>query len=128
MPKLKRVKPGDPITAAMWNALCDTIESQALTVAAPLTMRVSPLGTMLSTLPGTELQLAKTKGSGIAARSGTTLGSATVDLWSIGTGDTIVDVGRTETAKNFSGTAIASSKYVIIAEWLDKWIVISVEC
>lgn len=59
---------------------------------------------------GSGLILAKTGVSGITARSGTTMGSATVTLQYVSAG--AISAGGTETCYNFSGTAADASKYI----------------
>jgi hypothetical protein len=57
-----------------------------------------------------------TGGSGIAARSGTTPGSATVTLYKINSGPTLATATTTVTAYNLSTSAVAASAYVVIMQ------------
>ncbi len=126
--KLKRVKPGDPITAIMWNSLCDAIERQEITVTAPLAIQSGPQGTVLSLASGGDMRLAKTDGSGLTGRSGTTMGTGNINFYSSDSAGVLAAIGNTEVAKTFSATAIPANKYCLVV-WVDGlWIVAAVEC
>ncbi len=58
-----------------------------------------------------EKLMGKTGGGGIGARSGTTCGSATVELYGLDKDAGLIDLGISETAYNYSGTAVAANKY-----------------
>jgi hypothetical protein len=61
---------------------------------------------------GVPTYVAYTGGSGIAARSGTTPGSATVTLYTL-SGGTLATATTTDTAYNLSTSAVAASAYVV---------------
>ena len=61
-----------------------------------------------------ECILCKTPGGGIAARSGTTISSASCDVFRQSSG-TISDSGTDATVWNISSTAVAGSTYIIAA-------------
>jgi len=58
--------------------------------------------------------------SGIAARSGTTPGSATVTVYTLASGS-LASTGFSVTAKNASAAAVAASAYIQIVEIEDDW-------
>lgn len=69
--------------------------------------------------------------TGIPARSGTTLGSATVALKYLavsGTNRVITDMGRTMKAYNLAGTAVATGAYILTLRLGDVAIVVWEEC
>lgn len=84
--------------------------------------------------PGTQFRIGQTSGSGITARSGTTLGFgdvAEVSLATTGpTAATLSSNGVTFTAFNFSAGAIGdtAAKYVVCCLLWGLWVVISAEC
>ena len=75
--------------------------------------------------------LAKTGGSTIAARSGTTPGSGTITLYRINDAGTLESMGVTKTAYNISASTVAADNYIGIE--LDstaeqRWIVVVEDC
>ena len=64
---------------------------------------------------------------GIAARSGTTLGSATCAIWTLSS-STISDSTKTDTVYNVSSSAVGASKYGIALRVEDVWMVIVESC
>jgi hypothetical protein len=77
---------------------------------------------------GGGMRVGKTDGT-ISARSGTTLGSGTVDLYTVGDDDIMVDASESLTVYNLA-EAIADGKYVGFIDLLDngKPIVILEDC
>lgn len=70
-------------------------------------------------------------GSGVPARSGTTLGTATVTVKYLQSAlgvVTIQDAGYTIEAYNLSTTSVAPGVYVIIEKLDEEWIVMWEEC
>jgi len=63
---------------------------------------------------------AKSGGSGIAARSGSTPGSASVTIYTLASGS-LATTGFTVTAYNASGAAVVADKYLQIVEIEDDW-------
>jgi hypothetical protein len=83
------------------------------------------------TTDGQRFFLAKTGGSAIAARSGTTPGSGTVTLYRINDAGTLESMGVTKTAYNISASTVAADTYIGIE--LDstaeqRWIVVVEDC
>jgi hypothetical protein len=75
-----------------------------------------------------EIALAKTGGSGIPARSGTTLGSATVTIQDVSLSN-VVSAGNSVTCLNFSGSAIGNNRLISIGKRRDgRWQVLSEDC
>jgi hypothetical protein len=75
-----------------------------------------------------EVYLAQTPGGGIAARSGTTVSSASCTIWRNING-TLESTGITLTVYNFATTAIGATKYIIVNR--DKqgtWWVVAADC
>jgi hypothetical protein len=60
-----------------------------------------------------EIYYARTGVGGIPARSGNTVGSATVEIYGID-GNTLTATGREVTVKNISGTSVEGSTYIVI--------------
>ncbi len=79
--------------------------------------------------PAARIAIARAPSGGIAARSGTTPGSATCGLYELSSGS-LVDSGITETVYNVFSSAIANNAYVIIAQDYigGDWYVISEDC
>ncbi len=125
---LPRKKAGDPVRAADWNMLCDLVERQALSVAAPLGIQVSSLGTLL-TVAGlsNNIKIAKIDGGGFTGRSGTTMGTGTIVFYSADADGTL-HAGDTTNAATFSATAIPGNKYCLVVRVGAPWVVAAVEC
>jgi hypothetical protein len=69
--------------------------------------------------------------SGVPARSGTTMGSATVAVKYLaysGSNRIITDAGYTVTALNLAASAVASGAYVLLVRMGDAFIVVWEEC
>jgi hypothetical protein len=67
-----------------------------------------------------------TGGSGIPARSGTTLGSATCTRY-LATGGTLT-ASTTQTVYNLAGSAIAENSYIIAVLVENVWIAVMEDC
>ena len=84
-----------------------------------------PTITVLGSGGGPQIALSS---SSITARSGTTLGSGTVTPYQID-GTTLAATGADDyTVYNFSGTAIATAKYLVVTVINGVKVVTSVEC
>lgn len=87
-------------------------------------------GRSFDTYDATSIQLAVAT-TGIPARSGVTLGSATVALKYLavsGANRNITDMGVTMTAYNLAGTAVATGAYILTLRLGDVAIVVWEEC
>jgi len=74
---------------------------------------------------GPQWQIAKTGGSGVTARSGTTSGSGTVRIWNSDDG-TLTDSDEDLDVRNLATTAVANNKYIKICrnrsgDWYVFW-------
>jgi hypothetical protein len=82
------------------------------------------------TYDATSLRLAVAT-TGVPARSGTTLGKATVALKYLaasGADRVITDYGQTVTAFNLSTTAVGTGSYILLTRLGDIWIVTWEDC
>lgn len=122
------------ITGKTWNKLVSELEAaRNISAAAPLTASVGPDSTSFALLQGTNLRIAKTDGSGIAAatsEASPTTGTVTVYRFN-GTG--WVATTNTLTVHNiFSGTngAVGANKLVLIGRDTEsgKWVVLVEIC
>lgn len=87
-------------------------------------------GAGLGTYDATSIYLAVAT-TGVPARSGTTLGSATVALKYLavsGSNRVITDMAQTVTAYNVAGTAVATGAYILTLRLGDVHVVIWEEC
>lgn len=128
---LKKVRPGDPITAENWNALVETVQRNDLrtTSGSGLSIQKTSSGTTLQVVSsGGKGQIGKTS-STISARSSTTAGSGTVTPQSFD-GTDLADDGDDVDVFNFSGTSIDSGKYCwyMEDESSGEYFIIAVEC
>lgn len=62
-----------------------------------------------------DMLIAKAPSGGIAARSGTTCGSATCDVYTLDDSDDLTVTDRTVVVKNISGTAVSANAWLIVA-------------
>lgn len=128
---LKKVRPGDPITAENWNTLVETVQRNDLrtTSGSGLSIQKTSSGTTLQVVSsGGKGQIGKTS-STISARSSTTAGSGTVTPQSFD-GTDLADDGDDVDVFNFSGTSIDSGKYCwyMEDESSGEYFIIAVEC
>ena len=95
--------PGDPlrIKAADWNQVRRQTKPKSNQVV-----------TTSQWVP--EIYLAKAGSSGISARSGSTLGSGTVTIYTRNDSNTLVATTREETCYNISGTAVDADAWIVI--------------
>lgn len=86
-----------------------------------------PEGPFRSNGDGNTSLVMKSPGGGIAARSGTTVSSATCTVWER-SGTTLSAGTRTETVYNLSTTAVAATVF-IVAEWTNiGWVAVWEDC
>jgi hypothetical protein len=105
------------ILGSTWNWLLDQLRAaRKISVSPPLEAQITGDGLVIRYTAPPSLKLAVTGGSGIAARSGTTLGSGTVTIYHRTSGSTIV-TRSTLTAYNFATTAVGVNRGV----WLSWW-------
>lgn len=80
---------------------------------------------------GTKIRIGQSSGP-IPARTGSSLGSGTVNEYSITatspTAASITAMGSSFTVFNYSNTDIKTGKYVVVALLWNLWIIISAEC
>lgn len=126
-------KPGDPITAAMWNELVAHINRQRLLLGqgCGLAAQTLPSGTMLRVTGapgGPDLIIAKTS-AGVAARVGTAPGSGTATPQVFDGVNLAADSVDDVAVYNYATTSIASGKYCAICDCGDGfYFIVSVEC
>jgi hypothetical protein len=127
---IQEPRPGDPITASWAASLVRFIRRNAINPIA------SPGLDVTQTADGTTIRLrntpnrfvAKTSG-GITARSGTTPGTGSVQVYDFDGSALASDGSATVTVYSFSGTAIDASKYCWIEQDPDgTWWITAVEC
>lgn len=109
--------PGDPleIKASEWN--------QVRRQTKPNSTQAVPRAQFIP-----ETYYAKAGGSGISARSGSTLGSGTVTLYYRGASNVLTTTGITVTCYNISGTAVDADAWLIISrEYTSRDFVVVVE-
>jgi phosphoribulokinase len=77
-----------------------------------------------------EIAIAYTDAPGIAARSGTTLGSGTVTFYGVTDGGVLTATTETATAYNITQSAVVGNTYVVVGREFrtNKWIVIVEDC
>jgi hypothetical protein len=120
-------RPGDVLTAAHQNAVAREVERLGrISVGPGLELRDNPGGLYIGLSGEDTVRLAKSGAGGVPAFSGSTPGSATVRLWRFGT--TFVDGTVDVTAYNFSTTAIAATKNLVLIKVDGKWVVIFESC
>ena len=129
---IPKVKPGDEITAQLFNALRQAIIETTIIPGLSVGIQVTQTnaGTMIS-VRSTQRYVGITT-STITARSGTTPGSGTVELYLYSTpNDDLEDTGQEVTVRSFSSTTggIPTSTYCFVEDDLDNnfWIT-SVDC
>ena len=114
--KIPRIVTGDAELDDVFERFAAGIEA-ALNITADPTSGVELFrhagGTSLRLSPR-EFVMAKTDGSGIAARSGSTMGQGTVNLYAFDHAGVLTSLGLSETAYNWSGTAIPANKFCCI--------------
>jgi hypothetical protein len=78
----------------------------------------------------TEMAVAYTDAPGIAARSGTTLGSGTVTFYEISDAGVLSATTETDTVYNITQSAVVGNTYVVVGREFrtNKWIVIVEDC
>lgn len=127
---IRRVRPGDPITAEDWNELVDAVRRNEIqeSTACGLSIQKTPDGTLVR-LGSSRLGRPAVTSSTITARSGTTPGTGTVTpLWY--NGSALANDGSDLTVLFYSASAsIGSGKYC----WIQQdqrgiWWLISAEC
>lgn len=127
---LRKVRPGDPVSAAAWNEMVEMVTRNDIRAGniGGLNVQKTAFGTVLSLATRPGMLLAKTSSS-IGARSGTTAGSGTATPQYL-SGTTLGDDGQDLTVYSFSAAAaIDSGKYCWIAQdRAGTWWVIAVEC
>lgn len=129
---LKKVRPGDPITAENWNALIEMVQRNDLrtTSGSGLSIVKTSMGTTLQVVSAGlgQGRIGKTS-STISARSSTAAGSGTVTPQSFD-GTDLADDGDDVDVWNFSGTSIDTDKYCWFAEdeSSGEYFIIAVEC
>ena len=128
-PHLQRLRPGQPLTAQHYNALCDAIEQNWVDVpeAGPLSVVRGAGGVVLSLVMPWLVVLGKTSTS-VAARSGTTVSSGTADIYRLAS-TTLTAYTGSRTVYNLLNKTIASGSYVIAVRiWKDYWVVAVDDC
>ena len=126
---LPRVKPGDEITAALFNALRDAIAQCIILPGRSVGIRITQTDAGVAISVKSTQRFAGLTSGAISARSGSTPGTGTVELYALDTSNNLADQNTSLPVFNFSSGAIASGKYCWIEEDLDNhfW-VISAEC
>lgn len=131
--RLPRVRAGDPLSAAAWNALVDALNRNRLLLGqdSGIDAQYTPFGTALRATAGGQAMTLALTSSAITARSGTTAGTGTATPKKFD-GTTISSTGEADlTVYNFSAATggIASGLYVWLAADPDGYYwVTSVEC
>lgn len=119
----KRVRPGDELTAVMWNQLIDYLEQSQLSIAqnGGLALQSGPKGRILS-IPFQSWWFLAVANGNISARSGTTLGTGSVFLVSVNNGVASVStvsypVLYASSKTMTSGHGIDDSMYCFVQEY-----------
>lgn len=124
------VKAGEPVTAAMFNALLACLRSMQLSVAPPLEKDTNPAGTALRLAGLYGARVAKSSGT-ITVNSGTMLGTGAGNLWNVSPTGALT-VGRAIVVKNLATHAthgpIASGKWLVVLPIDQLWLAIWEEC
>lgn len=126
---LRKVRPGEPITAAMFNDLVDAVNrAQVRNVAGGgLEASVGPGGTVLRNALSALVPVAVYKTTtSITARSGATVGTGSAKPQQL-SGNTLSDRSTaTEAVKNILNKTVATSSYIIVVRALGVWWVVAV--
>lgn len=123
------LRPEDPRPGARWfNRLLAVVRSCRLTVPrqGELELRQTPAGQVLSFTRYRCLKIAKNGASIIGGRSGTTMGSGEVTLYSV-TGSALVESG-TVTAYNYTDDSVSANAYLMLGMVDGYWVVVSQDC
>jgi len=122
------LKPGDPLRASVVNWLIGQVrKAMRFTVGPGLAIQQGATGWHITMTRQTSTRLAKAGAGGIAARSGTTLGSGTVTFQRIG-GTAITDTAETDTAYHYGQVAVGANAYITVRQVDGQWLVTSEDC
>lgn len=132
---LRKVKPGDPITAAMWNELIDALNQADINVGQSrgLEIQQGPQGTALRVSDRQDEFLCVADGN-ISARSGSTPGTGnvklvTLDGTTLATSNVSYPVYNPSATTMSSGHGIDSGQYCTIKEYPSgRYMVAPLEC
>lgn len=130
------VRPGDPVTAAAWNALIDQVRrGQIARGGSGLAVRRGAGGIQVAAIPGDVPLRLGTATANIGPRSGSTCGTGTLALVSIDpatgaiatTGETL-PVANPSSSTFSAGVSIKSGQYCCAVLIAGAWVAFPLEC